>query len=113
MSDVAFFGKLDQYARERITVSTTAVGFTTSTLENWQTHTENQVAKDHKASVVLITVVTNGIYYTTDGTTPSASAGNELTTGDQLTLSGFQKLKDFRAIRNSGSDATVEVFYYK
>lgn len=108
-----FFAYKDQYANERLTVSSSALGLTTSTLENWQTYGTYQNAKDLKGSAVLITVVTNGVYLTMNGDTPSASVGVELTTGDQLVVVGFQKLKDLRMIRNSASDATVEVTYYK
>lgn len=111
MSDLEY---RDQYTRERITVSTSAIGLTTSTLENWQSYGGyDQQGADLKASAALLTVVTNGVYYTLDGSTPSASVGIELTTGDQLMIYGFQKLKSLRMIRSGGSDATVEVTYYK
>ena len=107
-----FFASKDQYTSERITVSSSAVGLTTSTLENWQTYGDYQSGKDLKASAAILTVVTAYVYVTTDGQTPSSSVGVELSTGDQYTVSGFQKLKDLRMIRTS-TDATVEVTYYK
>ena len=95
------------YARERVTVSTTAIGCTPTTLRN-----SSQVDGAFRASAIVVEVITNTVWYTTDGSTPTSSNGNKLTAGDVVTLAGFQKLADFQMVRDGGSDATVDISYY-
>jgi hypothetical protein len=38
---------------------------------------------------------------------------NQLAIGDMLPVSGYQKLKNLRFVRNGGSDATLVVDYYR
>lgn len=101
-----FFNRLRPYATEQKTVSNSAVGLTTALVDNTANY------PDFKASGAVIEVRTDSIYYTTDGTTPSATNGIKLDAGDQLPLAGYQKIKNFKAIRVTG-DATVNVQYFK
>jgi hypothetical protein len=112
---VAFFGLKNRYAGERLTVSTSSIGLTSSTLDNVQTYATDtrQGAEDLKASAVVINVVTSPVYYTLDGSIPSASNGNTLAAGATFMLAGYQKIKDLRFVRNGGADATVVVDFYK
>lgn len=55
----------------------------------------------------MITVETNPVRYTVDGTIPTASLGHLLSPGDILELTSVQEVKNFRVIRQSAADATL------
>jgi hypothetical protein len=48
-----------------------------------------------------------------DGSTPSSTNGNKLAAGQVLPIAGYSKIKNLRMVRQSGSDATVDVSYYR
>jgi hypothetical protein len=83
------------------TVSTTALALTAS----------EYVSGDRKAQVAHITVETNPINYTYEGTTPTAAVGHNLIAGSTLTLAGYANIVAFRMIRSGGADATVKITY--
>ena len=91
------------YKYEAITVSSTALGFTAANLAL----ANSLYGRDIKN--VLVTVETNPIRFTTDGTTPTSTVGHLLSVGDIYTCDGEDVLK-FRAIR-TGSDATIHCTY--
>jgi hypothetical protein len=64
-----------------------------------------------KASAALIQVLSDDVYYTFDGSTPSSSNGRRAFAGDTIVVAGHQKLRDFKAIRVT-TDATLNVEYY-
>mgnify|MGYP003337571944 FL=1 len=65
-----------------------------------------------KASAALLTFVSNGVYVTFDGTTPSSSNGVNFTGGDMALIEGYQNVKNLKLIGNGGT-CTVNVAYFK
>ena len=64
-------------------------------------------------SALITTEATNGLRFTLDGTAPVAgTTGHLLAGGSSLTLSGFGSLVNFKAIRESASDAVIHVTYF-
>jgi hypothetical protein len=67
-------------------------------------------APTRSAIFATISVESNSIRYTLDGTTPTTSVGHRLDAGDVLFLSSFDDIKNFQAIRIS-ADAELQVTY--
>ena|SRR3990167_1285198 len=113
MSIQQISGFLTPYAYETITVDNTVggVGFTTTLLDQKDT----QVHRDFgRARYVFVTVETANIRYTVDGTVPVATGpGHLLETGSSLTFINSQAAKNFRAIRDTGSNGTLRVTYFR
>ena len=106
MSDSLFFNRLRPYATDQQGVSSSVINLTTAKVDNTANY------PDFKAAGVIIAVSGNSIYYTLDGTTPSSANGITLNPGDILPLAGYQKVKNFKAIRVS-ADAVIDVQYFK
>lgn len=89
---------------EQITVSTTSVGFTAS-----------KIRADGKPQATQAFCSAEGadLRWTVDGTTPTSSVGALLTNGSTLpTINGHDNLTRFRAIRDAGTDVTMNCFYF-
>lgn len=70
------------------------------------------------ASKALLGVEANSLRYRDDGTDPTATVGFLLKTQGNnpppfVTLESKEAIKQFRAIRDGSSDATLNVLYYK
>lgn len=89
------------FGYEALTVSTTALALTAA----------EYVSGDRKAQVAHITVESNPINYTYEGTTPTSTVGHNLVAGSTLTLAGYANIVAFRMIRSGGADATVKITY--
>jgi len=89
------------FAYESITVSSSAVGFTSSVYKT----------SSHTAQVAFITCEDAQIRYRYDGTNPTASEGHILNSGDTLLIEGLTNIENFRAIRTGASDAKIRVTY--
>ena len=94
---------------ESITVSSTPIGITASlylvkTLSGYDS--PNQTTKSAKAA--FLTVETNSVRVTLDGTTVSSTAGHLLAAGDTLMVYGNQNITELRMARVT-NDATVKV----
>lgn len=102
---------------EPLTVSSTPVTLTASvynaTSAGATSQREYPMPGNQKAAKAVVETLTNAIWYTLDGTTPSSTNGHLLNAGDQVTLENYTKIKNFKAIRTAGSDATVYITYYK
>lgn len=63
---------------------------------------------------MLIRSSANNLRFTLDGTTPTSSSGFPLNSADTepLWLEGLGQAIGFKATRNGGSDATLEVLYF-
>jgi hypothetical protein len=92
-------------AYESITVSSTAIGLTSGTI--------NPIITGVRTVTALCAVETAQIRYRIDGTDPTSSEGIVLNDGDTLTIEGSEDLLKFRAIRTGGSDATLKCSYGK
>lgn len=115
MSSAAYFVSKKPYATEQLTVSTIALSPTAATVRNnTGTSGANSLywAVSFPARAALVECATNAIYYTTDGSTPSATNGHRLNAGDVLTLTGRQAVANLKMIRQS-ADSVVNLTYYK
>jgi hypothetical protein len=103
-------GALDALTFETLTVDATVggVGFTTTKLRSLITGTTATM----NAVEALLTVETNPMRFTLDGTAPTTTVGHLLNPGDSLVVSGIGNLKRFKAIRTGAASATVAVTYY-
>ena len=92
-------------ARERITVSNTAVGFTDATFK--------PTTGDRKgicANIAKCNVESADIRYRQDGTDPTSNIGRYAYETETFYIIGTDNIKKFSAIRVS-SDATLDVEY--
>ena len=120
MADASFFVRRKPYATEQITVSTAVATPTSSKVTNsaggyTDGSTPARWAVTFPATAALVELIgNNGVIYTLDGSTPSATNGGQLlAAGDILTLAGTQKIQKLKMVRAGGSDATVNITYYK
>lgn len=93
-------------ARERITVTNTAVGFTAATYKPTSGDFKGipaQIAKCH--------VETADIRYRKDGTDPTAAVGRIVYETGEFSIQGSQNIKKFSAIRTGSTSATLDVEY--
>ena len=88
------------FASERLTVGGTAVGLTSATY----------APASGPARSAFITVETDQIRFTLDGTTPTSSRGHVIDAGGSLVLQGIEEIRAFKAIRVTNS-APIEVTY--
>ena len=91
--------------RERLSVGAAAVPITASvyTIED----TDKRQFVRH-ASAAILQVVTANIYWSIDGTDPSATVGFDAAPGEMIYLDSPQKIRAFKAIQKAAA-ATVEV----
>ncbi len=106
MSDASFLFNLRPYATEQKTVSTVPVALTTALVDNTANY------PDFKAAACVIECRGDAVFYTLDGSTPSSTNGIKLSAAQFLPLYGYQKIKLFKAIRET-TDATLNVQYFK
>lgn len=86
---------------EQIVVSTAAIGVTASML----------TSGNHEVSHAVITVEDGSIRYRIDGGNPTGSVGHLANAGDQIELESYEEVLNFKAIRDAGSDGTLNVTY--
>lgn len=94
-------GVYTAFAYEVLTVTTAVKTPTAATL----------VSGSKKARVAYITVESQPINFTYDGTTPSATVGHNLTAGSTLVLTGYANIAALQMYRSAASDATVKITY--
>jgi hypothetical protein len=96
--------------RERLAVSSAVVSFAESNYTHTPVAGSNETGQPvtTKASGALLQVTgSDSIYWTVDGSTPSAAVGFLATAGDFITLDSLQKVKNFKAIRVT-TDTSIE-----
>jgi hypothetical protein len=97
--------------RERKTVSSSVVQLTASAYTIAAAAGGTKYAlSDILPQGAILQVLTDSIYYTLDGSTPSSTVGFSAGAGDYIELDSFQRVKEFRAIRVTG-DASIEALY--
>jgi len=94
----------DAFAFETITVSTLAIGFTSTTY---------QVNGQSAPRRAVFSVAGVPIRYRYDGSDPTITVGHYLAVGTTAEIWGVDNIKDIRFIRDTaaGSDATLSVTY--
>lgn len=75
----------------------------------------NPIGDVADASEAHITVeATNALRYTLDGTTPvAATTGHFLAGGASLTIYGGGNIRNFKAVRDGGTNAIIQVTYFR
>jgi hypothetical protein len=63
------------------------------------------------AEQCLITINTNPVRWTIDGTTPTSTVGHPGAAGDIIMLDGINAIQNFKAIA-TGSNSTLDVTYF-
>ena len=106
MSDSSYFHWKRPFATGQVAVSSSPVSFPAATVDNTANY------PDFKCSAVIIECRTDDVYYTLDGSTPSSTNGIQLQMDQFLPLAGYQKIKNFKAVRVT-TDATLNVQYFK
>lgn len=99
--------------RERKTVGSSASGLTVASYTVTPSVAANKYGKnDILPQGAMLTVENQSLRYTIDGTAPVAtSLGHLAVAGDVIVLDSYQKVKDFQAIREGGTDSVIEVTY--
>lgn len=95
-------GTLVPMGYEEITVSTTAIGFTSATV----------ATATASASYAYVYVGTNSIRWRDDGVNPTAAVGQPAAAADRVEVCGVKAVRTIKFIRQS-ADATLFVSYYK
>lgn len=105
------------FARERLTVGNTVQTLTEATYIDAAAAADNR----RRASGAKITIETAAIRYTEEGTAPTsvtgagsgANLGHVAAANDIIYLDGLNALRNFKAIRDTAGNATIEVTYYR
>ena len=104
-------GFLTPYAHEKITVSTAVKQFTASNIERTSSAAERELGH---ARLILVTVEAQPIRYTFDGTTPTVGdVGHVAADTVPLSFANLQAMRNFRAVRDGGTDAVLQVTYLR
>lgn len=107
---VTLIGPRFGYAHEAITVDNTSGGKSLTASNYRQTLIGNNVVQNRDAERALITVETDQIRWTYDGTAPTSTVGHLAEAGDAIELLGYENIVKFRAIRVT-NNATIRVTY--
>ena len=92
---------------EAISVSTTAIGPTTTKIR--RTTSAHATIVEH-AKEALFTVETDYVRFRFDNTAPTSTVGHRLAPGDSITVKGYDNIRRLQFIRSSDSAATATVF---
>lgn len=107
---------LQPLGRETVTIGSGATRLTQALIDNTsETKAGNQFAsKRRKARAARIVVdSSNSIRWTTTGTAPvGATTGILGKQYDVIWLSGYSQMTKFQAIRDGGSDSSIQVEYF-
>ena len=94
-------GTVVPYAFESITVSSTAIGFTTATA----------FPAGQAPLMAVVTTETNPIRFRADGSNPTAAEGHLVAASSTIEVCGKAAMTNFKMIRTS-ADATAKVTFY-
>lgn len=90
------------FAFEKLTVADSVKQFTAATIAP---------TTGEPANRAVVTVETAALRYTTDGTAPTTTDGHLLNAGDYVVVDGVSNVANFKAIRTTGSSATIQCTY--
>ena len=93
-------GLYEPYDYEDLTVDNTSGGVALDS-----TKVKNNTNRLKEAQRVILTLETNDIRYTTDGTAPTTSLGHLMSAGDVVILQGQPTIDNFRAINAAGGSS--------
>jgi hypothetical protein len=97
------------FAHETLTVSTAVKTLTAATYEP-----TGDLHQQVKPRAILVTVHAQPLRYTFDGTNPvAATTGHYAAAGAEIFIGGYQNIKNFKAIRDGGTDSSIGVTYFK
>lgn len=115
--DSALLVRKIPYATEQLTVSNAVKQLTSALVANTaqaEGNTNYWKTTRPAAAVVIECADANGVCYTVDGSTPSSTNGLRLVAANQsVTITDKQKIANLKMIRLAGSDAVVNVAYFK
>lgn len=103
-------GYLTPYDRETITVSTTAIGFTTSKLQPQASADARDLGK---ARQVVVSVEGSIRWEMVRAVNPVAGSVGHPNSNGQLEFANWQAMVNFRAVREGAEDATLQVTYLR
>ena len=96
-------------AREQVTVSSTAIGLTTTNFKRTGAVGTQPAYKTHYAE---IQVTGANVRVRFDGTDPTTSVGRIWYSGDTYRVWGAENLENINFIRDDSTDAVLEVDYF-
>lgn len=104
-------GYLTPYDYESITVAGAAIGFTESKFNIASTKAEKDLGN---ARLITATLETGSIRYTVHGANPTAGdIGHLAEPGASFSFANYQAMKNFKAIRETGTSGTLKVTYWR
>lgn len=108
------------FAEELLTVTASSTPLTAATYKDTDSGAESgaeyaspPIASIAKANSCVIEVVTEGIFYSLNGGTPTSADHALANVGDTVTLTNYQQIQNFRAVREAATNATLAVTYYR
>ncbi len=107
-------GPLYAYAHESITVDSTAGGKALTAATYDTTLIANGQVTNRRPKQAVVTVEDQNLRWAADpSTTVSSTVGHLAQAGDVITIEGYENIKNFRAIRSTGSSSNIRVTFYR
>lgn len=95
---------LTPFAKETLTISTTALGFTAATYAP---------AGGQPADMAITSFEGDDVRYWEDGSDPTSTSGHKVTNGSFLTTCGRPAISQIKFIRDNSTDVTGYVSFYR
>src|SRR3990167_6209258 len=107
-------GPLHAYAHESITVDSTAGGKSLTAATYDAVINANGVVTNRHPKLAVVTVEDQNLRWACNpGTTVSSTVGHLAQAGDVISIEGYENIKNFRAIRATGTDSNLRVTFYR
>lgn len=107
------------YTSETLTVSTAVVPPTAAKIEaieflgSTSSGDGPPYRRVRRASMAVITVESNPIRFLVTGANPTSTTGCQGAANDQIIIKGAEHVANLKMIRSGGSDATVQITYFR
>jgi len=95
------------YAFETLTVDTSTRTLTSAYL----TRLSSPGPSINPDTSAFMTVETATLRWTINGSSPTSTSGHKATDGDTISITGYDNLRNFRFLKVSGSDGSLQVTY--